>query len=319
MERRLVPTLDAIGYSRYVDDIFLITQNETTANHILDLFNDAHPQIKFELEKPCGTSLKLLDIEVEIKDGKLSTNFYVKGAEADLFLPNSSAVPTRMKQNVIRQEWRRMVSKIKVPHLVPGCRKYFLDKLKLNGYDVKMVEKILNEPQKLQHVQDTEIFYLTIPFFGDSVNKRLKKALAPTGLNVRISHRGRTLGLTVMNIWRQTNVIKKCQLAKCPLNNNMCLVSRIVYKCTCQNCGASYIGSTYRAMHVRIKEHTNLRNSPIFKHNLTCQPKNWKFQMVNKCENVIDLRIRESILIAQDKPNLNTKDDFNLFDITIYD
>jgi hypothetical protein len=288
-----------------------------TATRILEVFNQAHPLIKFELEKPCGHNLKLLDIEVGIQDGKLSTSFYVKEARSDLFLHNLSAVPTQMKQSVIRQEWQRMITKIKNPDLISGWRNYFLDKLKLNGYVREFAEKILDEPQKAKRFLDSQIFYLTIPFFGDNVNRRLKTALAPTGLNIRISHRGTPLGLTVMNVWKQ-NIISKCHLTKCPLNNNLCLANKIVYKCSCQNCGAFYIGSTYRAMHVRMKEHANYRSSPIFKHNLSCEPKNWIFKIISRCDNIINLRIKESLLINQLHPNLNTKEDFNAFDTTLY-
>lgn len=210
-----------------------------------------------------------------------------------------------------------MVSRIEDSRCLPRWRSYFLNKLKLNGYDGNVVENLLNQPLRSTSTLDEDVFYLTVPFFGDCINKMLRKALTPIGLNIRISHRGRSLGFTVMNMWKQESV-RRCQLARCPMDNIYCHVSKVVYKCTCQNCGAFYIGSTYRALHIRIKEHMNLRNSPIYKHNIICtaNPK-WNFQVINHCSNVINLRIRESLIISQSQPSLNTKEDFDFFYVAL--
>ena len=77
-------------YKRYVDDIYLQTTNEETANHFHDIINNVHPNLKFEIEKPeitsSGLSLSLLDFKVVIsKDGNSSFEFYKKPAKKPLF------------------------------------------------------------------------------------------------------------------------------------------------------------------------------------------------------------------------------------------
>ena len=55
-------------YKRYVDDIYLQTTNEETADHFHKIINNVHPNLKFEIEKPQttpnGQSLSLLDFKV---------------------------------------------------------------------------------------------------------------------------------------------------------------------------------------------------------------------------------------------------------------
>ena len=83
-------------YKRYVDDIYLQTTNKETADHFHDVINNAHPNLKFEIEKPkimpSGLSLPLLDFKVTIsKDGNSSFEFYKKPAKKPLFVHHQSA------------------------------------------------------------------------------------------------------------------------------------------------------------------------------------------------------------------------------------
>jgi len=66
IERRcLLNTLNIIIYKRYVDDIFCLTTNEEMADTIYLTFNNSHPKIKFEIEKPLNNGkLSLLDQRV---------------------------------------------------------------------------------------------------------------------------------------------------------------------------------------------------------------------------------------------------------------
>ena len=96
-------------YKRYVDDIYLQTTNEETADHFRHIINNVHSNLKFEIEKsqttPRGLSLSLLDFKVTIfKDGNSSFEFYKK----PLFIHHQSAIPTKSKLNFIRNEWKRI-------------------------------------------------------------------------------------------------------------------------------------------------------------------------------------------------------------------
>ena len=73
-------------YKRYVDDIYLQPTNEESADHFHDVINSAHPNLKFEIEKPkvtsSGSSLSILDFKLTIsKDGSSSFEFYKKNSQ----------------------------------------------------------------------------------------------------------------------------------------------------------------------------------------------------------------------------------------------
>ena len=100
-------------YKRYVDDIYLQTINEETADHFHDVINNVHPNLKFKIEKPestlSGLSLSLLDFKVTIsKDGNSSFEFYKKPAKKPLFVHHKSAMPTKSKLNFISYECKRI-------------------------------------------------------------------------------------------------------------------------------------------------------------------------------------------------------------------
>ena len=97
------------------------------------------------------------------------------------------------------------------------------------------------------------------------------------------------------------------------------MLSSVVYKYSCAHCASgTYVGSTTRAVHMRIAEHRGRSfrtgklssqpgHSAIRQHSLCCskQISNSEFVLLGqeKCET--SLRILESLYIHVHKPNLN--------------
>ena len=97
----------------FLDDIYLQTTNEETADDFHHIINNVHTNLKFEIEKPettpSGLSLSLLDFKVTIsKDDNNSFEFYEKPAKKPLFVHHQSAIPTKSKLNFIRNERKRI-------------------------------------------------------------------------------------------------------------------------------------------------------------------------------------------------------------------
>ena len=98
------------------------------------------------------------------------------------------------------------------------------------------------------------------------------------------------------------------------------MLSNVVYKFTCRQCNATYVGETSRHLQTRIAEHRGLSartghpvsypvNSHIRDH---CIENNHDlgtgdFEILCKTDN-FDVRMAESILINKIKPNLNCAD-----------
>ena len=98
------------------------------------------------------------------------------------------------------------------------------------------------------------------------------------------------------------------------------LRSGIVYKYSCAECSACYLGSTLRAFYVRRAEHRGLSHrtgrplgvpaqSSIRAHGERCvSARDSFFKIVDYESNKIKLRILESLHINKDKPSLNEMD-----------
>ena len=97
-----------------------------------------------------------------------------------------------------------------------------------------------------------------------------------------------------------------------------CLRSSLVYKFSCAHCASVYIGSTCRALFVRVAEHAdrsfrtghklnNPNSSSIRDHTLNCNSpiKLDQFSILNSAKNFTDVRILESIYIHKLKPSIN--------------
>ena len=78
---------------RYIDDISMIWQHgEDELKIFLDKLNNFHPSIKFTCEYSCE-KVNYLDIQVIIREGKLTTDLYFKQTDSHQYLDPSSCHP----------------------------------------------------------------------------------------------------------------------------------------------------------------------------------------------------------------------------------
>ena len=80
------------------------------AQEILDTANQAHPDLKFELETPDNEGfLPILDTKIRITDeGCLEHEYYIKKANKGLILPYSSHHPKRLLHNIAKNQLTQM-------------------------------------------------------------------------------------------------------------------------------------------------------------------------------------------------------------------
>ena len=85
-------TLQPLVWFRYIDDVFFLwTHGEGNLKQFLEELNNYDPNIKFTREY----SKKEIpfDLKVGIKDGKITTDLYVKDADRHQYLHYTSALP----------------------------------------------------------------------------------------------------------------------------------------------------------------------------------------------------------------------------------
>lgn len=325
--------LQSIGlYSRYIDDIFILTTSEQEAKEIFDKFNTTDINIKFTIEYPTSdlssNTLSLLDTQLTInEDGSYNTNFYKKKAKSSLFVNYKSALPLNGKVNYINNERNRIDDKTSSLDQKITNQNKFNEILEINNYPKEIIKKSSHIRQKRSRQSKNKntsknYNYLSMPFISDSFNSEVRNMFKKENINIRISHRSYTLRNKLAKSTNTRNII--CTKNDCYLKNNLCLRKNIVYEIKCNKCNNCYIGSTIRELHIRVSEHLKSSSSSIYKHLISCnniynkQINEHPFEVkILACENdPINLRIKESLLIRKHRPLINAKEEqcqFNSF------
>ena len=100
-----------IVYKRYVDDTFLVFENQADMEVFFQWINQQHSQIKFTCEKEENGTLPFLDVLVQrTTDGSLCTSIYRKPTFSGLYLRWDSFVPKTFKKGLVNgllcRAWR---------------------------------------------------------------------------------------------------------------------------------------------------------------------------------------------------------------------
>ena len=294
-------------YRRYADDICIITTNREEAIRIKEFMDRQHPNIKFDIEHPVNDrTLRLLDFEFTItSDGSSVFNFYKKKAKKPLFMHHRSALPDRMKMDVIRNEVKRIETRCSNPDDAARNLKEFHRILCENGYPETSISTSMRKPKRKKDKpkNSMDLIYLRLPFISDGADAKIKRIIKKYDLPVRIYHKPRTL----RQMLQPKTTTPECQLRNCPLNEPMkCQVQKCVYEVQCQNCHQKYIGSTVRPLHTRIKEHLRSTNSSVYKHKTVCSS-DFSTEIIGRAGDQTSLRILEAIKIKERKPTLNSR------------
>jgi Reverse transcriptase (RNA-dependent DNA polymerase) len=134
-----------LAYKRYVDDIFLIFQNETDISPFLNYMNSLHSNVKFTMEKEQDKKLSFLDLLIERKNGRYETEIYRKKTDTGLYTTPISFCESKYRRNMIKglifRSWA-------LSSTYKGCNDSLnkLNKLLYdNGYSKSIVEKLTKE------------------------------------------------------------------------------------------------------------------------------------------------------------------------------
>jgi hypothetical protein len=89
---------DIITYNRYVDDILMIYNKDTTnIEHISSEFNALHPSIHFTMETETDNKLNFLDMSIYRMQRELQFGIYRKPTATDIMIHSESCHPRQHK------------------------------------------------------------------------------------------------------------------------------------------------------------------------------------------------------------------------------
>ena len=96
-------------YCRYIDDIFVVVQNEQQLKDLKNIF-ERLSCLKFTYELPNKDSLPFLDVLVKKETNKYITSVYTKSTNLGFCMNGKSECPERYRKSVINAYVRRAMT-----------------------------------------------------------------------------------------------------------------------------------------------------------------------------------------------------------------
>ena len=202
-------------------------------------------------------------------------------------------------------------------------RNYFID----NGYPLSLINSHIKKFLSKQFTQSsspdnppTNVKYVTLPFFGPQSEKLKLEFLSLLTKYIPDF----TFKIILVNNYKVGRFFN--------YKDALPLMSRssVVYQYKCPQCGAMYVGSTTRTLHVRTAEHAGRSHrtgrilsqpphSSVREHaegSCDTPVSSSNFSILDRCNEKVGLRILESLYIFKHHPKLN--DTNSAFPLSIY-
>jgi len=311
LEENVLRTLNlpTLFYYRYVDDI-VFAARDNDINQMLAAFNNYHPRLKFTSEKDEGCGISFLDLLLYKDRNMLYVDWFHKDTFSGRYLSFFSHNPLCHKIGTIYSLLDRAIL-LSMPHLhkknIELCIKLLMD----NGYPLELIFNTINRRLKKLFVTrrtngpNQEKKVIVFPYI-----KPITEMMTST-----INKAEHIIGYRCLN---KLNQFIKTHKDREPRSSN----NNVVYKISCKNCEATYVGQTKRQLKTRIKEHVNnIRLDPSkhsvvsehiinFNHNF-----DWENVIILDHEhNYYKRMISEMIHIKEQNKGLNCMNDTDLLD-----
>lgn len=241
-------SVEPVFYFRYVDDICMCIKKEHI-ELVVKVFNsyDKHLQFTFELED--NNRINFLDLTLIKDNNRIITDWFKKPTSSDRMINYFSDHPIQQKKNIVFNLVDRAISLSHSAFHSDNLKKV-KSILKMNNYPIEFSEKYikvrLNKIKfaNLNNVKNNKsdiykrIFKVGLPFvnncFFELSNILREHNISTIPLVNKNTNTIVQLGKDVVKKWDRTN---------------------IVYKFTCKDCPACYIGETKRSFLTRVNEH----------------------------------------------------------------
>ncbi|BHF79068.1 Guanine nucleotide binding protein (G protein), alpha [Sparganum proliferum] len=133
LERRLFEEYEPRFWARYVDDTFVIIDQDKI-NYYAGVLNSIIPDLRFTMEEEVGDSLPFLDVLVcRQPNGELATSVYRKPTNTLQMLSYNSNHPLQHKRNCVRTLYRRVETHCSTPAAKLDEIKLLRELLRTNG------------------------------------------------------------------------------------------------------------------------------------------------------------------------------------------
>ena len=302
-------------YCRYVDDIFIIIDDNKKLNTIKQYF-ESNSVLKFTYEIQQANTLAFLDVKISNADDQIKTQVHTKPTDSGECINYIGLAPQQYKTGVIKTMLHRaylISSDWETFHLeIQRLKQLFTN----NNFPMKIIEEeiaaFLNrkmrpiQPENENTTNNIKLYYrsqMSSQYKQEESNmkKILKEHITPkpdSKLKISIYYKNRKLS----NLLIQNKVVKDDS------------GSHVVYKYVCGECEPPmyYVGYTTTTLKQRALAHT--QNGSIKTHNKETHNKKIitsdvipHMKAIFKSPLKIELQIAEAIFIKKEKPPLNNQ------------
>ena len=302
-------------FKRYVDDVFCLFRDEQHVQLFLDYMNSRHPNMTFTFENEVDNSLPFLDVKVIRSNQHFVTSIYRKPTFSGVYTNYSSFIPDLYKQNLVSTLLFRIFTVCSSWELMHREVENLKSIMRKNSYPKylteKLVKKFFNKVKAVKTPIATvpkQQFTIVLPYLG-TVSTKVKR-----NLELLTKKYLRSSKITV--IFKSPSRLRSVFSFKDKLPSY--LMSGVIYHYTCSRCKSTYIGKTKRHTHHRFSEHAGV--SPLTGKKLKGQKSTTVRDHMLECDTIVcsddfkvigrdnidyHLRIKESLFIKKEIPNLN--------------
>jgi len=241
-------------YIKYVDDIATAV-HRTQLDKLLNIFNSFHPRIQFTMEIG-GNILNFLDVTLIKNNNKIEFDWFHKPTFSGRYLNFLSLHPITQKRGSLMSMIDRALL-LSHPRYHNKNINFIINTFLRNDYPFHLIFDKINLRLKTMvnkrnntHTNNennnniSKINWFTIPYFPN-ISERFKNIVK--NQNVKLS----------FDSLNKLNGIIKAQKNRLPDYSK----KNVVYKISCNDCDAIYVGQTKRKLNTRITEHRNQINS----------------------------------------------------------
>jgi len=312
-------------YHRFVDDIVMAAPcNEIDL--IFNTFNEYHDRLKFTIERESERSISFLDLRLVVIENTIKIDWFQKNTYSGRLLSYHSNHPLCHKIGMIYGLIDRALC-LSHPSFHQKNIEFIIGTLLDNGYPLafifdklkKRIKRTLNLKKSANHPQNNNNTesgcpdikkILVIPYINN-----ISEMVAST-----IDKSRHIVGYRTLNNLGSFVKVHK-DTVETYANNN------VVYKISCNDCEASYVGQTKRQLKTRVNEHfrnissTSANPSVITEHTLqTSHSFDWKnVKILDTESNYFKRSISEMIHIKEQPFGLNSQKDTEFLDSAYFD
>ena len=312
---------DAKLYERYMDDICRESKLRLVDSKLAEI-NNLHPNLQFTLEREENNKLPFIGMEIihDPETGRLSSTWYTKPTDTGLIMNYHSLAPKRYKRSVVSGFVHRLYRCCSSWHNFHDSLTKAKHILERNQYPPSFYEPIIRQTlesiwrEASQQTVESETPAPPEKEKSEKVKLRIQYRGKCSEDFARALHKCKAPCTVVMTLRKLKTMLPSLK----PPVEKM-LKSGLVYRITCPRCEACYVGETSRHLQVRITEHVQ-RVGPMKKHLAECrstiQEENVDILQTSSRGEEYLLTL-EALHIREQKPKINTKDEYKSRELTI--